>query len=143
MPNGGFLLFDKETHIKPEPNTLYSFRQLLRRASGVSDWQHDENDEAHWSEGSGREGEGLAGTHLAGVTPPASSSSSPSASSRSHHHHAHGLMQGVSAQHSSSKDWGDVAAVFSTHTKPSFFKAAFVRNPVSRLLAVMRERVVC
>mmetsp|Transcript_64739 Transcript_64739/g.121337 ORF Transcript_64739/g.121337 Transcript_64739/m.121337 type:complete len:118 (+) Transcript_64739:1203-1556(+) len=44
---------------------------------------------------------------------------------------------------SSAKDWGDVAAVFSTHTKPSFFKAAFVRNPVSRLLAVMRERVVC
>mmetsp|Transcript_90519 Transcript_90519/g.180671 ORF Transcript_90519/g.180671 Transcript_90519/m.180671 type:complete len:164 (+) Transcript_90519:351-842(+) len=97
----------------------HSCRQLLRRASGVSDWRHDENDDAHWSEGSG--------THIAG----------------SHHHHAHGLMQGVSAQHSSSKDWGDVAAVFSTHTKPSFFKAAFVRNPVSRLLAVMRERVVC
>mmetsp|Transcript_64739 Transcript_64739/g.121334 ORF Transcript_64739/g.121334 Transcript_64739/m.121334 type:complete len:310 (+) Transcript_64739:332-1261(+) len=36
----------------------HSFRQLLRRASGVSDWRHDENDGAHWSEGSG--------THIAG-----------------------------------------------------------------------------
>eukprot|EP00615_Pteridomonas_danica_P006534 CAMPEP_0114344618 /NCGR_PEP_ID=MMETSP0101-20121206/11565_1 /TAXON_ID=38822 ORGANISM="Pteridomonas danica, Strain PT" /NCGR_SAMPLE_ID=MMETSP0101 /ASSEMBLY_ACC=CAM_ASM_000211 /LENGTH=411 /DNA_ID=CAMNT_0001480077 /DNA_START=181 /DNA_END=1413 /DNA_ORIENTATION=- len=60
-----------------------------------------------------------------------------------HHHHNHhrldfvGLKKGVSPWSKEGQDWGDIATVFGTHTKPSFYKAAIIRDPVTRLLAVL------
>ena len=39
-----------------------------------------------------------------------------------------GLKLGMDSATHEAKDWGDIATVFGSHTKPPFYKSAMVKN---------------